>query len=409
MMPGFLNLVPPLNYEGGPIMPAVIFDKAHFFYSPNKVVFGPDAIKSLGSEALQLGAKKALIVTDPGVVKADLLQPVKSSLGSAGIQCIVYDRVEPEPPIRCVKEATDQFLLERCDVIIGVGGGSSLDVAKGVSLLATNGGNILDLCGIDLVKKKGVPKILIPTTSGTGSEVTRVLVVTDENDNTKKVVNSIYALADVALVDPLLTLSVPPKVTADTGTDALVHAIETYVSVNATPFSDILAERAIRWIGKYLPTAWAKGSNLEARYFMSLAATVAGMAFASGGLGAVHALAYPIGTEYHLPHGRSNAIMLPHIMKFNLSGNPEKYASIAALMGKRTEGLSAVKGALLATEAVQELLEVLRIPYRLRDYGISKKDFPKFVEGAMKFARLFVPNPRDLTEEDVLSVYEEAY
>jgi alcohol dehydrogenase class IV len=390
-------------------MPPLIFSKVHFFYSPNKVVFGPDAIKSLGSEALQLGAKKALIVTDPGVVKADLLQPLKSSLGSAGIQCIVYDRVEPEPPARCVKEATDQFLLERCDVIIGFGGGSSLDVAKGVSILATNGGGLLDLCGIDLVKKRGAPKILIPTTSGTGSEVTRVLVVTDENDNTKKVVNSIYALADVALVDPLLSLSVPPKVTADTGMDALVHAIETYVSMNATPFSDILAERAIRWIDEYLPIAWAKGTNPEARYFMSLAATAAGMAFASGGLGAVHALAYPIGTEYHLAHGRSNAIMLPHIMKYNLSGNPEKYANIANFMGKGIEGLSATKGALLAIEAAQELLETVQIPYRLHDYGISKKDFPKFVEGAMKFARLFVPNPRDLREHDVLSIYEGAY
>jgi alcohol dehydrogenase class IV len=390
-------------------MPAIISTKTHFFYSPNKVVFGPDAIKSLGGEALQLGAKKALIVTDPGIAKTDLLQPVKSSLESAGVPFIIYDRVEPEPPIRCVKEAADQCLSGRCDLIIGIGGGSSLDVAKGVSLLATNGGNLLDLCGIDLVKKRGVPKILIPTTSGTGSEVTRVLVVTDENDNTKKVVNSIYALADVALVDPLLTLSVPPKVTADTGTDALVHAIETYVSMNATPYSDILAEKPIRWIAEYLPTACAKGSNLEARYFMSLAATVAGMAFASGGLGAVHALAYPVGTEYRLPHGRSNAIMLPHVMKYNLSGSPEKYANIGAFMGRGVEGLSATKGALLAIEAVQELLETVQIPYRLRDYGISKKDFPKLVEGAMRFARLFVPNPRDLTEEDVRSIYEVAY
>lgn len=390
-------------------MSAVIFNKAHIFYSPNKIIFGPDAVKSLGSEAFQLGAKKVFIVTDPGVAKADLLQPVKSSLESAGIPFVVYDRVEPEPPIRCVKEATDLFLSERCDVVVGLGGGSSLDVGKGVSLLATNRGNLLDIVGIDLVKKRGVPKILIPTTSGTGSEVTRVLVVTDENDNTKKVVNSIYALADVALVDPLLTFSVPPKVTADTGVDALVHAIETYVSVNATPFSDILGEKAIRWIAQYLPTAWAKGSNLEARYFMSLASTVAGMAFASGGLGAVHALAYPIGTEHHLPHGRSNAIMLSHIMKYNLSGNPEKYASIAAFMGKNIEGVSAMRGAVLAIEAVQELLETVQIPYRLRDYGISKKDLPKFVEGAMKFARLFVPNPRDLTEQDVLSIYEAAY
>jgi alcohol dehydrogenase len=390
-------------------MPAIISNKTHFFYSPNKVVFGLDAIKSLGSEALQLGARKALIVTDPGVVKTDLLQPAKASLESAGIPFIIYDRVEPEPPIRCVNEATSQFRSEGCDVIVGFGGGSSLDVAKGISLLATNGGNLLDLCGIDLVKKKGVPKILIPTTSGTGSEVTRVLVVTDEKNNTKEVVNSIHVLADVAIVDPLLTLTVPPRVTADSGMDALVHSIETYVSVNATPYSDIFAEKAVQWIGQYLPTAWAKGSNLEARYFMSLAATYGGTAFASGGLGAVHALAYPIGTEYHLAHGRSNAIMLPHIMKFNLSGNPEKYASVAGFMGKRTEGIPAMKGALLAIEAIQELLETLQIPYRLRDYGISKKDFPTLVEGAMRFARLFVPNPRDLTEEDVQYIYEQAY
>jgi alcohol dehydrogenase class IV len=395
--------------EGGPIMQTVIFSKAHIFYSPNKIVFGPETAKSLGNEVLQLGGKRVFIVTDPGIVKAEMLQPIKASLESVKIPCVIYDRVEPEPPIRCVNEATSQFLSERCDVIVGLGGGSSLDVAKGVSVLATNGGNLLDMIGIDLVKKRGAPKILIPTTSGTGSEVTRVLVVTDEKDNTKKVVNSIYTLADAVLVDPLLTLSVPPKVTADTGTDALVHAIETYVSGNATPFSDILAERAIRWIATYLPIAWAKGSNLEARYFMSLAATTAGMAFASGGLGAVHALAYPIGTEYRLPHGRSNAIMLPHVMKYNLSGNPEKYANIAGLMGKGMEGLSATKGASLSIDAVQELLETLQIPYHLRDYGISKGDFPKFVEGAMKFARLFVPNPRDLTEKDVLSIYEEAY
>jgi alcohol dehydrogenase class IV len=259
------------------------------------------------------------------------------------------------------------------------------------------------------VKKRGAPKILIPTTSGTGSEVTRVLVVTDEKYNTKEVVNSIHVLADVAIVDPLLTLTMPPKVTADSGMDALVHSIETYVSANATPFSDIFAEKAIQWIGKYLPIAWAKGSNPEARYFMSLAALYAGAAFASGGLGAVHALAYPVGTEYRLPHGRSNAIMLPHVVKYNLSGNPEKYANVAALMGKRIEGLPVLKGALLAVEAVQELLEIVQIPYRLRDYGISKKDFPKCVEGAMRFARLFVPNPRDLREEDVLSIYEQAY
>jgi alcohol dehydrogenase class IV len=322
---------------------------------------------------------------------------------------VIYDQVEPEPPVRCVEVATEQFKSKGCDLVLGIGGGSSLDVAKGVSIMATNEGSVLDMCGIDLVKKEGAKKILIPTTSGTGSEMTRVFVITDEKDNTKKVVNSLYALSDIAIVDPLLTLTMPPRVTADTGMDALVHAIETYVSMNATPFSDILAEKPIQWIARYLPVAWAKGSNLEARYFMSLAATMGGMAFASGGLGAVHALAYPIGTGYHMSHGRSNAVMLPHVMRYNLPGNPEKYAAIAALMGKDIDGLSALEAGLLSVEAVEELLTTLQIPFHLHDYGIPKEDIPKLVEGGMKFSRLFITNPRDLNEGDVRSLYEGAY
>ena len=322
---------------------------------------------------------------------------------------MIYDQVEPEPPVRCVETATDQFKSERCNLVVGVGGGSSLDVAKGVSIMATNEGSVLDLCGIDLVKKEGAKKILIPTTSGTGSEMTRVFVIKDEKENAKKVVNSFYALSDIAIVDPLLTLTMPPQVTAETGMDALVHLIETYVSLNATPFSDILAEKPIQWIARYLPVAWAKGSNLEARYFMSLAATLGGMAFASGGLGAVHALAYSIGTEYHLSHGRSNAIMLPHGMRYNLSGNGEKYAAIAAFMGKNIQGLSTLEAALLSVEAVEKLLTTLQISFHLRDYGIPKGGIPKLVEGGMKFSRLFIPNPRDLKEEDVRNLYEAAY
>ncbi|NWF92721.1 MAG: iron-containing alcohol dehydrogenase [Syntrophaceae bacterium] len=390
-------------------MTQIIFERAHPFYSPLKILFGPNAIKALGGEARTLGVKKALIVTDLGVLKADLLGPVKESLESAGIAYVIHDQVEPEPPIRCVDAATAQFKSEGCDLVIGIGGGSCLDVAKGVSVMATNTGGVLDYCGIDLVRKQGAKKILIPTTSGTGSEVTRVFVVTDETDHTKKVVNSLYALADIAIVDPLLTLTMPPKITADTGMDALVHAIETYVSIGATPFSDILAERPIQWIAQYLPIAWAKGSNLEARYFMSLAATTAGLAFASGGLGAVHALAYPIGTGYHLSHGRANSVMLPHVMRYNLPGNPEKYAAIASLMGKEIEGLSDPEAALLAVEAVEELLTTLQIPFHLHEYGIPKEGLPRLVEGAMKFSRLFIPNPRDLKEEDVFSIYEQAY
>ena len=390
-------------------MYGMIFDRAHVFYSPNKVLFGPNTIKSVGTEVLQLGGKKALIVTDPGVVQANLIQPIKASFEAAGVSYVVYDQVKPEPPVTCVEEAAEKFKSEKCDVVVGVGGGSSLDVAKAVSLKATNDMGVLEMCGLDLVKKRGVPKILVPTTSGTGSEITRVSVLVDEKQNVKTVINSLYTLADVAIVDPLLTLTVPAKVTADTGIDALVHAIETYVAMSATPFSDILGERAIEWIAQYLPMAWAKGSNLEGRYYMSLASTLAGMAFASGGLGAVHALAYPVGTEFHLPHGRSNAIMLPHVMKYNLTGNPEKYGMIAGLMGRDIEGLSAMEAAELSVEAVEDLLSTVDISYRLRDYGIPEEAFPKLVEGGMRFARLFIPNPRDLSEQHVRSIYEQAY
>ncbi len=390
-------------------MSGMIFDKAHVFYSPNKVIFGPNTVKGVGNEVLQLGGKKALIVTDPGVVQAKLIDPVKASLEAAKVPFAVYDRVKPEPPVACVEEAVGKLKAENCDLVIGVGGGSSMDVTKAVSLKATNDMGVLAMCGMDLAKKRGLPKILIPTTSGTGSEITRVSVLIDEKVNVKTVINSLYTLADVAIVDPLLTVTVPPKITADTGMDALVHAIETFVAATATPFSDILAERAIEWIAQYLPVAFAKGSNLEARYYLSLGSTVAGMAFASGGLGAVHALAYPVGTEFHLPHGRSNAIMLPHVMRYNLCGNPEQFGLIADLMGKDVEGLSAAEAAELSVEAVEELLSTVKIPYHLRDYGITEKDIPRLVEGGMKFARLFTLNPRDLTEQDVRSVYEEAY
>lgn len=390
-------------------MAEMVQEKVHVFYSPHKILFGLNVVRSLGSEVVSLGGRKPLVVTDLGVVEAGLLEPVTKSLEEASVSYVVFDGVEPEPPARLVDEGTEIFKQEGCDLVVGVGGGSSMDVAKGISVMATNEGSVRDFCGFDLLKRRGVPKILVPTTAGTGSEVTRVFVITDEAQNTKKAVYSHYVLAEVGLVDPLLTLSMPKKVTVDTGLDALVHAVETYVSANATPFSDILAERAIEWIAKYLPMAWAKGSNLTARYYMSLASTVAGMAFASGGLGAVHGLCYPLGTEYHMSHGRSNAIMLPHVMKFNIPGNPEKFARIAFLMGMDVEGLSQLEAAHAAVEAVEQLLDSLQVPYHLRDYGIPESDLPKLVAGGMKQTRLFVPNPRDLNEEDVKAIFREAY
>jgi alcohol dehydrogenase class IV len=383
--------------------------KTHAFFSPNRILFGIDVVKGVATEVKQLGGEKVLIVTDPGLIEAGLVEPIKASLDSEGIAFSIYDQVEPEPPARIVDQCARYLKDENCDLIIGVGGGSSLDVAKGASIMATNEGSILNYSGVDTVPKRGLPKILVPTTAGTGSEVTRVLVIADEASNIKKTVYSTYVLSDVAIVDPMMTLSMPPTVTADTGIDALVHAIETYVSANATPFSDILAIEAITLIAENVTKAFAKGENVEARYHMSLAATISGLAFGSGGLGAVHALSNPLGIEYGLPHGRANALMLPHVMTYNLIGNPIKFALIAEAMGEELEALSPVEAGALAVEAVKELLNQLKIPVRLRDYHIPQKDIPKLIERVMKVSRLFVPNPRNVTREDVEEIFRVAW
>ncbi len=379
------------------------------FFSPSKILLGRGTAGSVADEIRQLGGGKVLIVTDPGIVACRVLAPIEELLKSEAIPYALFDGVAPEPPSGVIDRGAALFRSAGCRLVLGVGGGSSLDAAKGISILAGNPGSILDFTGLDRVPRRGAPLILMPTTAGTGSEVTRVLVMTDERENVKKVVLSRFAVADAAVIDPLLTVGMPPRVTADTGMDAFVHAAETYVSASATVFSDICAERAIERIARWLPAACAKGTNLEARSHMSTAATLAGLAFGSGGLGAVHALAYPLGTEHHMTHGRTNAILLPHVMRFNLAGAAARYGRMAALMGRDVAGLSPMAAGGQAVEAVQELLRAIGVSSRISEYGVPRGDLPKLVAGAMKQTRLFVPNPRDLSEEDVRGIYEEAY
>lgn len=386
-----------------------IMTKVNTFFSPNKVILGNGTVAQAGEEAGKLGAKKALIVTDAGVVKAGLVQGLEESLKAQKINFGIYSQVKAEPEARIVDECVKAVCADGYDIIIGIGGGSSLDVAKGAAIMATNEGKIVDYSGTDLIPRRGLPKILIPTTAGTGSEVTRAIIITDDSDNSKKAVFSDFALPDVAIIDPLLTLSMPLVVTADTGIDALVHAVETYVSVKATPFSDVLAIEAINLIAENLPVAYVRGDNIEARFNMSLAATLAGMAFTSGGLGAVHALAYPLDTEFHLSHGRSNAVMLPYVVDYNKIGSLSKYADIAEVMGEDMEGLSEYEAAESLVSCLFRLIEDVAIPTRLSDYGVSRDDIPRLVAGGMKQKRLFVPNPRNLTEEDVNNIYESAF
>jgi alcohol dehydrogenase class IV len=383
--------------------------KISLFYSPKKIILGQDTVKRVGDEAKALGRSRALMVTDPGIVSAGYSKIVEDALHTAKIEVGIFDRVVPEPPARCVEDGVNMIREGKYDIVIGIGGGSSLDIAKGVAIMAKNPGRVVDYAGIDLVPNPGLPKILIPTTAGTGSETSRSLVVIDERDNTKKSIASSFGISDVAILDPMLTLSMPPQVTANTGMDALVHAIESYVSATTTPFAEILAIEAIGLIAHNLPLAYSKGSNLMARYNMLLAASLAGLAFASSRLGIVHGLAYVIDTEYHLPHGRANAIMLPHVMDFNKTGNLAKFGRIAEAMGEPVGGLSPYESADKSVQAVKNLLAALQVPYQLSQYGIPKGHMPKLVEGGMKQARLFVPNPRDVTEDDLRNIYEKAF
>lgn len=379
------------------------------FHSPTRIVLGTGAVEQSGDEAARLAGTRALVVTDPGVVEAGLPEGLERSLRERSVEPVRFAEVEPEPRAGLVDRAVRVLRDEGCDLVVGFGGGSALDVAKGAAALARCDGGVLDYVGLDTLEGRGIPRILIPTTAGTGSEAGMGIVLTDEAENTKKVVVSPHLLADTAILDPDLTLSMPRKVTAATGLDALVHAIESYTSATATPFSEILGIQAVAMIARHLPVAYSKGGDKVARYNMLLAANWAGTAFTSGGLAGVHALAYVLGTMYHQPHGLANAIMLPHVMAYNVPGNLEKFARIAEAMGEDVRGLSLHEAARRSVEAVRRLLDTVEVSCRLSDHGIPVEDLPALVEGGMAQSRLFAANPRDLTEPDVRRIYESAF
>lgn len=374
------------------------------FFSPNKIMLGVGATRGIGAEVIALGAKKVIIVTDAGVVKAGILEEIKKSLLLKNVDVVVYDKVEIETPAHVIDDCAMVARNEGCDAVIGLGGGTTLDTTKGVALMAMNKGSVIDYEGFDRVPLKGLPKIMIPTTAGSGSEATRVFAITDEKDKTKKVVYTIYNLADVVILDPLLTVSLPSSLTAETGLDVLAHAMEAYTSLNATPFSDMLASEAMRLVGKSLLAAYAKGENLEARLDMIFAATLAGLAFSSGGLGAIHALSFVL-ENYGMGHAKSVSVMMPHVMEYNKIAAAEKYGAIAGFLGDDVNGVSLYQGANLAVIAVKRLLEEVNISIKLKDYGISKDDVPAMVASTMKQSRLFVPNARNMTEKDITDIY----
>jgi len=386
-----------------------MIEKLTLFRTTRRILFGLGAVEKIGTEAQLLKAKKVLIITDPGVIQAGLLEGVEKSLQSAGIPFALFDGVEPDPRIEVVEKSVEKAKKEGINLIIGFGGGSSLDIAKVTSILITNPGKIDSFFGVDLVPNSGIPVILVPTTAGTGSEVTPIAILSDTKEKLKKGIVSPTLFPEVAIVDPKLTIGLPPSVTAFTGMDALTHAIEAYYSINATDITDLFAYRAMELLSKYLRMAYAHGENLAARSNMMEGSLLAGIAFANAGVGAVHAFAYPLGGEFHLAHGLTNTLMLPYIMRYNILGCPSKFAQMAKAFGEKVEGISELVGAEIAVRFIERLSDDIRVPRRLRDVGIPADAIPRLGEAAMKVTRLLANNPRKVTLEDAVTIYKSAY
>ena len=380
------------------------------FKVPSIIVNGPGASKEVGTYAKGLG-KKALIVTDSNLEKLGLLNEVRKSLETAGIPFAVYNQVVTEPIQEYAEEGFKAYKESQADFVIGVGGGSPMDTAKAISALAKNPGKMSDFMGANKIPQPGAPLIAIPTTAGTGSEVTQNTIITDTAKNIKMLIASPHIIPRIALVDPLMTLTMPQEITAATGLDALTHAIEAYVSVKAQPLTDALALQAIQLIAANLRQAWSDGGNVEARTNVMVGSLMAGLAFSNSSVALVHGMARPIGAYFHVPHGVSNAAFLPLVMEFSVLGNPQRYADIAVAMGEVTDNLSILDAAYLSATAVKRLNEDLKVP-TLRGLGAEEKKFNSVVnQMAVDAIASGSPgnNPRKATQEEIVELYRRAY
>ncbi len=380
-------------------------DSVNVFQTAPRIIMGPGSSGRIGDEVKRLGGTKVMIVTDPGLVKTGICARFEDLLTKSGCAVNRFEGVEPDPSYEIASKAA-QFTREAgSDLILGIGGGSSLDIAKVASILITNTEPITSYFGVDMVPRRGLTTILVPTTAGTGSEVTPIAILSDYEEKLKKGIVSPYLFPSLALLDPELTTGLPASVTAATGMDALIHAVEAYTSKNATSFTDLLALEAVRLIFRNIRTAFADGSNLHARAKMLEGSLLAGMAFANAGVTAVHAFAYPIGAEFHIPHGVANSIMLAPVMEFNMLGNLPKFARLAEVFGENTCGLTERHAAAAGVDALKALAADLRIPGSLREFGIKETDIPGLAQGVMKVTRLLANNPRELHVHDAEEIY----
>jgi alcohol dehydrogenase class IV len=370
------------------------------FRVPTRISFGRGVALTVADPLRQVGATKVLLVTDPGVRKAGLTAPIEERLRDARIPYEVYDEVVPDPGVAEVQRCYERARESGADAFVAVGGGSSIDTAKMAAVLLANGGTVLDYVGMDKVPKPAAPVVAIPTTAGTGAEITINSVIADPEQHKKLVIISPNATALFALEDPEMTVSLPPFITAITGMDTLVHAIESFCSKNAYRTTELLALEAIRDAGRALPRAVKDGTDLEAREAMMRAVVSASLAFSNTRLGNVHAMALPLGGWCHVAHGTAVAVLLPHVMDFNRQAAPERLAAVGEALGAARDGKAAV-------DRVARLNEEIGIPRGLREVGVSEDAIPNMAKDAMLSGNILV-NPRATRLEDVEALYRAA-
>lgn len=395
------------------------------FHSAGQLVFGRGALADLGRWAARRKWQRAFIVTDQRLAAAGLVQRVVAPLQEAGIQFEIFDGGEPEPAVVTAQQAIDHAREYRPDCIVGLGGGSNMDLAKVAAAVLAHGGSPESYFGFDQIPGPVLPLICVPTTSGTGSEVSHAAVLTDTKHHIKVSTLSQYLRPALAVVDPALTDRCPQQVTADSGIDALTHAIEAYTATDFEvldvpagqpaayegryPLGEVLAEKAISLIGQHLVAVVQDGSNQAARDGMSLAATLAGLAFSNCGVALVHGLEYPLGGALHCSHGAGNGMLLPHVMRFNLPERVPALARVAKLLGEDVQGLSETAAAEKAITAVDRIREQIGVPGRIRDFGGRREQLAEFAAKTFAIKRLLATTPRAASEADVLAILEAAF
>ena len=379
------------------------------FQVPSNVLFESGASKKVAGPVAEFGAQRILLVTDKGVRNAGLTQGAEEALHEAGRDLVVFEEVVADPPSDVIERAVLLCQEERIHLVLSIGGGSALDTAKLVAYLANSGDRLDDVYGVGLAKGQRLPLLLVPTTAGTGSEVTPIAIVTTPTTEKKGVVSP-RLLPDWAILDPELTLGLPPHVTAATGIDAMVHAIEAYTSRHKkNSMSDQLARQALALLSQNIREVCSNGANLEARAQMLLGSMLAGMAFANAPVAAVHALAYPIGAIFHVPHGLSNALVLMGVLRFNLPAADVLYAELAPIVDPTVRDLPVAEAAQRFVDALAAICRDCKVPATLAEVGVQEKDLSRLAEDAMKQTRLLVNNPREVTYEDAYAIYSEAF